>query len=129
MKKAVVAILAFLYMTIATGVVVNLHYCMGSIAAVDYGYNEQHDCGKCGMEMKPAKGCCHTESKIIKIDDAHQLVKATAQQFQAPALPVIELSSFERTLPEPGLELVHHDLPPPDDLSSPPYLLNRVFRI
>lgn len=129
MKKAVVAILAFLYITIACGVMVNIHYCMGSIANIDYGYNQAHNCGKCGMKEQNKKGCCHTESKIVKIEDEHQLVKAQAHQFQAPAANFVELSVFEKTLPEPGKEMVHHDLPPPDIASSPTYVLHSVFRI
>ncbi len=36
-------------MTIASGVVVNVHYCMGRLASVEYGYDDHDVCGKCGM--------------------------------------------------------------------------------
>ena len=74
MKKAVIAILALLYIVTASGIVVNLHYCMGKLASVEYGIDTHETCGKCGMKDTP--GCCETESKVVKVQDEHQWAKA-----------------------------------------------------
>ncbi|HET9278950.1 MAG TPA: hypothetical protein VFN95_12220, partial [Flavitalea sp.] len=57
-KKVTIAILAFLYLGLTTGVVKNLHYCMGQLSNVDFGYDKHDACNKCGMTEK--EGCCNT---------------------------------------------------------------------
>lgn len=128
MKKAVIAILALLYMTIASGVVVNVHYCMGRIASVEYGYNDHDHCGKCGMTSKQSN-CCHTEYKLVKLDDAHRLVEA---QVAVMALPA-ELPAYTSLFPPPPAGEEHYFArqyhSPPDVRSNEVYLHNCVFRI
>jgi hypothetical protein len=82
-KNASIAILAILYLFIASGVVVNLHYCMGKRAAVSLGYNHNDGCGKCGM--KNTKGCCHDEYKVVKLQDSHQPATNTFNFEASPA--------------------------------------------
>ena len=51
MKKIAVAILAFLYFGVSSGVAMQIHYCMGKKAGVEL-YGEVNDkCGKCGMKL------------------------------------------------------------------------------
>ena len=79
--------------------------------------------------MENKKGCCHNESKIIKLTDDHQLAKANINVAQYPA----EINSFHIDLSQPvqGFEkimpLQYHS--PPDKGLSLVYLLNCVFRI
>jgi hypothetical protein len=128
MKKALIAILAVLYMTIASGVVVNVHYCMGRIASVEYGYDAHDLCGKCGMSATK-KGCCHTEYKLVKLQDEHRLAQAQVTFLELPAELPIQISTFQ--LPVAGeeqyLALQYH--PPPDPRLNHVYLRNSVFRI
>jgi hypothetical protein len=127
MKKFFLGILSFVYITVASGIVVNIHYCMGRLSAVDYGYNSNDKCGKCGMENK--KGCCHNESKFVKLADDQQVAKANIAIAQVPS----EINSFYVDLSQPaqGLEkiiaLQYHS--PPDKQLNSVYLLNCVFRI
>ena len=86
MKKAVIAILALLYIITTSGVVVNVHYCMGTVASVTYGHEAPESCGKCGMIEKD--GCCHSELKVVKLDDVHQQAVKAAQTEQVAELPV-----------------------------------------
>ena len=127
MKKAFVAILAIIYLGITSGVVINLHYCMGKVASVKYGFVDKKVCSVCGMESK--HGCCHDEYKVIKLDDSHQLSKANHDFLKSPfSLPekhfiiasVLLLQNRHHFTP-------HHSPPDPDD--NPVYLLNCVFRI
>jgi hypothetical protein len=76
-KKFVITILAFLYLGLASGVVMNMHYCMGKLSSVDYGYNEHDHCDECGMAKND--GCCNTELKVVKLQDSHELLKSNLQ--------------------------------------------------
>lgn len=128
MKKAIIAILAVLYMTIASGVVVNVHYCMGRIASVEYGYDDHDVCGKCGMSGAK-KGCCHTEYKLVKLQDEHRLAQAQVAFLELPAEAPVYTALFQ--LPLSGedqyLSLQYHS--PPDPRLNQVYLSNCVFRI
>ncbi len=127
MKKSVIAILAVLYLVTASGVVVNLHYCMGRLASVDYGNDSHKACGKCGMKASP--GCCETESKVVKVQDEHQWAKSNLEVAQLSAvLPQFEIGL--NTLLQ-GEEKYSHSryYPPPDPKANTIYLLNSVFRI
>ena len=128
MKKAVVTILAILYLTITSGVVVNVHYCMGRIASVAYGYDDHDVCGKCGMPGKKNK-CCHTESKLVKVQDAHQLAKTQVQLLELPAEIPAQQPLFQQPVAgqEPYLALQYHS--PPDPRLNTVYLRNCVFLI
>jgi hypothetical protein len=127
MKKIFTGILAFVYITIASGVAVNIHYCMGKLSGVDYNYSAGNKCDKCGMENK--KGCCHNEFKIVKLGDDQQLAKANINFLQAPVL----LNNFSVDFSQPIqgnekiLALQYHS--PPDYKGSLVYLYNCIFRV
>ncbi|MGZ5135207.1 MAG: HYC_CC_PP family protein [Flavitalea sp.] len=70
MKRILLTILAFVYLALASGVGMNIHYCMGELSSVDYGYKKAGHCDECGMEEKA--GCCNTEFKVVKLQDSHQ---------------------------------------------------------
>ncbi len=127
MKKFSLGILTFIYITVASGIVVNIHYCMGKLSEVGYGYSSSDKCGKCGMENKT--GCCHNESKFLKITDDQQLAKANVDIAQVPV--EINIINVDLSQPVRGfekiLELQYHS--PPDKRPSSVYLLNCVFRI
>ncbi len=81
MKRIIVGILSIVYITLASGIVMNIHYCMGQLSAVSYSYHDAHSCSKCGMENK--KGCCHSDFAIVKISDDQQSMK-TGFSFVGP---------------------------------------------
>lgn len=115
-----------MYLGISSGVVVNLHYCMGDLSSVNYGFEKDEACGKCGMKEK--KGCCTTEYKLVKLQDEHQLAKTSIEFVQLDvAIPENELilSSFVDKLSH--LSLAYHS--PPDRQFNSIYLHNCVFRI
>lgn len=130
MKKAFVFILAFFYLAVASGVTVNLHYCMGELASVEYGHEAEGegDCGKCRMPDNN-NACCHTDSKLIKLQDDHQL-SALAFKSKQPDVIHTFVPSYTPGIIRSGLE---HQ---PGNIHSPPgkqfqhiYLNNCVFRI
>lgn len=128
MKKGFVAILAILYITLTSGVIVNVHYCMGSIASVDYGYDDHDACGKCGMK-EHREGCCHTEYNLVKLDDAHQVIPADIPSFEMPVSIIPDEIVWIDPAPAqiPATSFIYDD--PPDPYSNSVYLHNCVFRI
>lgn len=126
MKRPLVAILAFFYIVIASGITVNIHYCMGDFASVEYGLPANDACSVCGMKEK--KGCCHTEYKLVKIQDAHQLAKINVEFSKLPATPV-QIASLPPVAisQQVNFGLQYHS--PPDERLNEIYLHNNVFRI
>lgn len=126
MKRPLVAILAFFYIVIASGITVNIHYCMGDFASVEYGLPANDACSVCGMKEK--KGCCHTEYKLVKIQDAHQLAKINVEFSKLPATPVQIASLAPVAISQQvNIGLLYHS--PPDERLNEIYLHNNVFRI
>ena len=130
MKKFLVTILAFIYLITTSGIVVTIHYCMGKLSSAEYGVAKVSKCDKCGMmETQKKKGCCHTESKIFKVDDSHNYVKSNVDFSKIVIAAPVGFISFNQSLPgvEKALALKYHS--PPDSRSSSVYLYNSVFRI
>lgn len=126
MRKATIAILAFLYIFTTSGVVVNVHYCMGAIASVTYGHGSPDSCGKCGMEEKA--GCCHSESKLVKLDAVHQQLIKAEQADPIAVLPVAFFRIVADSYNSTG-RFVNSYHSPPDQRVNSVYLHTNVFRI
>ena len=82
-------------MAMASGIAMDIHYCMGKRAGVDFFSGNDKKCGRCGMKEKKG-GCCKDEHKQVKLKTEHQK-SATAQYIQfldVPALitPVADFS-------------------------------------
>jgi hypothetical protein len=81
MKKLFTITLAFLYLAITSGLVLEMHYCMGKLAASEFSF-VTHDhskaCSKCGMENGKNK-CCKDEVKVVKLQDVHKQVSLDYQ--------------------------------------------------
>lgn len=114
-------------MAASSGVVLNLHYCMGNLASIRVDNFKDNLC-KCGMKTT-SKGCCHNEVKVVKLTNVH---KQAIVNFQ-PTAPVVlmqmgvSLIDICKTF-ETDLNISLAKGPP--ILNSPPiYLSNCVFRI
>ncbi|QEC43491.1 HYC_CC_PP family protein [Pseudobacter ginsenosidimutans] len=128
MKKAFVAILAILYITLTSGVIVNVHYCMGHIASVEYGYDDHDVCGKCGMTGEK-EGCCHTEYNLVKVDDEHQSIPADLPSFQMPVSIIPDEIVWIDPAPAKPVTTAFTYEDPPDQYSNSHYLHHCVFLI
>lgn len=128
MKKIIALVFAVLYISAASGFVLNVHYCMGNFVGVDIDGKKSDTCGKCGM-ADSTSGCCHSESKIVKIDNSHK-ASSVVYNIEIPVsnLPVF-LSFFERS----NLNSDKIDLPvayaPPIDIFPDLNILHSVFRV
>ena len=126
MKRSLVAIVTIIYFTISSGVVMNIHYCMGRVSSVelDNFSKKTHGCGK-----SENNGCCKTELKIVKLEDAQ---KASYADFSIH-IPVTLLFADLNLLQTPfynAQTFVHSNQHSPPLLSGQDiYLQNCVFRI
>ena len=78
MKKVLIAILAFFYLSTSVGATLHLHYCMDKLVSWGFGHKNsgKKTCPFCGMAkktspdhcIKQAKGCCKDEQKLIKVE-------------------------------------------------------------
>ncbi len=70
MKRLTAILLALIYISTTSGIVVNAHYCMGEISSVALGASNSATCGTCGMENQ---GCCHDDLQVIKLTENHNM--------------------------------------------------------
>jgi len=119
--------MAMLYVTLTSGVMVNIHYCMGRLSSVDYGHESTRGCDKCGMEQK--KGCCHTEHKLIKADQEHLAVNSlpSLSEWIAEASPVYSFFPDYNYRNRDHHYSRYHS--PPDPRAESIHVYNCVFRV
>ena len=131
MKKILAITVAFMYLAITSGLVLQIHYCMGKQAgtSVAIAAAADHTCGKCGMKNGKNK-CCHDEVRFIKLQDAHKQVTADFQ-VTAPAATSQEFNLISPCLLYPCEAAVPaSNSPPEDDLDQLPlFIRHGVFRI
>lgn len=70
MRRILTILLLAIYITLTSGVALNVHYCMGELSGVAIGQKDNNSCSNCGMDNK---GCCHDDVKVVKLTDNHQL--------------------------------------------------------
>jgi len=131
MKKILAIVVACMYLAITSGLVLQIHYCMGKEvgSSVKFAETGTHACSKCGMENAKNK-CCHDEVKFIKLQDVHKQA-TTEYQFASPAALPQTFNCIDPLLRfNTGAAEICDNSPPGDDSSQPPiFLLHGVFRI
>lgn len=126
MKKVTIAILAVIYLTVSSGVAMNIHYCMGKVASVDLMHNTDK-CGKCGMKTKG--GCCKDEFKIVKLSDSHKLIVNEINFFTPVASIEKPNNNFNSNLFSTDSRAVYNNHSPPESSGVSLNILYSVFRI
>ncbi len=71
MRKLFFTIIAILYLGMSSGIAMEVHYCMGKKAGIDFFGDKNDKCSKCGMKEKKG-GCCTDKHHFVKIEDSHQ---------------------------------------------------------
>lgn len=132
MKKLVVAILSFLYISTSSGATLQMHYCMDKLVDWSIGHSdEKNTCKNCGME-KDGKGknsCCKDEQKQLKIDKdqkataVFQLTLSLATPLPAlyPVYNFVRITSVTEKFPLSNA--------PPRSPQPSVYIRNCTFRI
>ena len=110
LKKLLTISLAFLYLLVSSGLLVEIHHCMGRIADASlhvFAHETDDDtCGKCGMpKTEEYAHCCKDEVKLVKVDD-DQKASGIFYQLDAPVAIIQALPWQEWMEPESSLQAV-----------------------
>lgn len=121
------------YWLMSTGVLLEIHHCMGRVANTDIhllAVETDTHCGRCGMEKGgEGKHCCKDEFKQVKISDDHQAAQLHVQPSITPvALPAQLFAQVEVPQPITLAFPAWQAKPPPDELHTELSFLG-VFRI
>jgi hypothetical protein len=91
MIRFVAILLALIYITTTSGIVISTHYCMGEVSDVALWQKDADTCGTCGMDNE---GCCHDDQDVIKLTDNHHFSQISSE------VPSFEPSLFTHTSAE-----------------------------
>lgn len=135
MKKIFIAIFAFIYLGVSSGIALNVHYCMNKISSVDL-FHHSNKCSRCGMKTDPSdrkgntgSGCCKTELKIIKLTD-NQKITFNHVNLSAPEFSVNnEYRNSNSNIPSAQVILSLDNISPPAPPGISRCIFNCVFRI
>ena len=116
-------------MTVSSGLAMEIHYCMGKLAGVDFHNNDKNDkCGRCGMKENK-EGCCKDEHKFYKLDGAYKNV-SNDLDFNAPVKYLITDNwIFNQDLTISDLPRTPNNHSPPIYQGSSRCILHCVFRL
>jgi hypothetical protein len=129
MKKILVGILTIVYMAASSGIAMEIHYCMGKKAGMDFFGANNKKCGKCGMTEKKG-GCCNDEHKFVKLEDSHKNVYNTIDFATAEKVIVTAYPLYNWQLPNNiDVAVVNNHSPPPNYTGPGACIMNCVFRI
>lgn len=128
MKKIYIGILTIVYMAVSTGIAMEIHYCMGKQAGMEFYGSTSDKCGKCGMTEKD-NGCCHDDHQFYKLDDSHNTVFNDISFGTDEITLVNEFTLFDWQTPiNTALKSINNHSPP--NYAEPSFrILNCVFRI
>ncbi len=130
LKKFLVTILAFVYLSVSSGATVHLHYCMGKL--LSWGLTEKEDgkCGTCGMQKAEKKGCCHDEHKELKVEK-DQKASESAFKFLTTSSNAVVVSFIDLPILYPSSIILDNPSThaPPRLGAVPIFILNCNFRI
>ena len=132
MKRFFAFILLIIYSATTVGATVQIHYCMGRLSgwSITWAESKSKECDKCGMEKTHSdKGCCHDESKLLKIQDDQKANSVSLDISKlSVAAPAIIDHNVNHSLSEMNQLLPQANAPPrSSDLDL--CIQNCVFRI
>jgi hypothetical protein len=124
MKRLTAILLALIYISTTSGIVINTHYCMGKIAEIALGASGSATCDTCGMENE---GCCHDDLQVIKLTDNHHY---SAIYFEVSDVHALVPARTELVEPEISVWISYGSLAN----HSPPFAVSRnvlfcIYRI
>lgn len=129
MKKGLLSILTILYMTVSSGMAMEIHYCMGERTGAGLYVSSNEKCGRCGMKAKKG-GCCNDEIKFLKLSDAHKNVTNEHKFAAAPVAIADKTTVHEENISgQANIRKWITEYTPPGSPGLPLYITNRVFRI
>jgi len=127
MKRFIVSIIAVLYFTVSSGMVVSMHYCMGKLKTTKVQLTNTKTC--CCKKTESKKSCCKTQQHFVKLDDNHQ---ASYADYKIEVPTAFIASTYFLAQQDNGITKNQHTSTihaPPLSKEQSVYLLNCVFRI
>lgn len=116
-----------MYLTMSSGIAMDIHYCMGEKAGVDFYAAESKKCGRCGMKTK--QGCCNDEHKFYKLGAAHKDVSSN-YNFTVNSIGITHnYAAYVSPAYFPVILAPANNLSPPAAKGDHIYIRNCVFRI
>lgn len=132
MKKLIVSVLAFLYISSSCEATVYLHYCMGKQVSFSFMPEHSGNCHKCGMKKTGGtKGCCKDEKKVLK-SDPNQGLSGLNFSTSLPKKSTYINSEYYSFSEPVAISKVRVNTPtygPPGDHPVPFYLMNCLLLI
>jgi hypothetical protein len=128
MKKIVALFMAVLYLSVSSGLAIEIHECMGRMMDFSLLHTNSDTCDSCGMS-KGSKNCCKSELKFVKLQDSSKLLN-TNYELSVPECNVYSnhfLINNNYVVQASILGGSSHS--PPGYSSTSLCLLNCVFRI
>ncbi len=127
-KKLFLSILTLMYMMMSSGIAMDIHYCMGKRAGVDFYSTGNDKCRRCGMKEKKS-GCCHDELQFHKLEDSHKNVYNNISFDAAELAIVTEYPIYDWQLITGHVNNVDQNNSPPGKAGRSCCILNCVFRL
>lgn len=126
MKKILATIVVLVYLTVSTGFIVCVHYCMDRFNSAELGNTEKDKCNKCGMHK--ADGCCRDEVKVVKLQTDHLAAQVLSPDLSTPEIE--EVQAHYLVLPFRNYTGTSYSVAHSPPLSEQDtYLQNCVFRL
>lgn len=116
-------------MTVSSGIAMEIHYCMGEKAGIDFYKLTDDKCGRCGMKEQDKKGCCSDEHKFYKLADSHQKAIHEYSFNIGESAVVSPYPLIEMQVSSTGSATLINNHSPPGYLKPPARILHGVFRI
>lgn len=127
MQKFLVIFFSMLYLTVTSGITMNLHYCGGKLKTVSFFSNNEKGC--CGSKKK-SKGCCKDKTKLIKVEENHKASKVTQASNPTVHLVAVLSSNLLFNLSDKNeVHITSNYHAPPVLYDNPLYLKHRVLLI
>ena len=115
-------------MAVSSGIAMEIHYCMGKKAGVEFYGSSSSTCGKCGMKDTKT-GCCHDEHKFYKLNDSHKTVSNDIN-FSAGEIAIVnDHYLYDWQMPDNTVLTAVNNNSPPDYTEPSTCILNCIFRL
>jgi hypothetical protein len=98
LKRISLFTLGFMYLLSTVTTVIDVHYCMGRLACVQWEHPGAAPSLGCSMHESSGAHCCRTEVKVFKVSDDHQPAGSSFVTAPAPLLVTLAFSCLQTPL-------------------------------
>lgn len=130
MKKLIVSIIAVLYFTVTSGMVVNFHFCKGKLSSIDFNVSPNKSCAcKVKSKFNKNKSCCKSEYKVVKLNNLHNATYSNIDCKRPFYLAQPAVAFFQIITPKIATGVLVDNIVKPPISYQKAYIINCVFRI